>query len=77
MGPQYLLNMEIMKLVQNILCVVCLRNTRLLPALPHTCLISGFRNKQLENDWEVVKKMKALWGFVIAEDLLSIVLIGT
>ena len=42
-----------------------------------TGLISGFRNKQLEDDWEVVKKRKALWGFVIAEDLLSIVLAGT
>ena len=57
--------------------MLCLRNTCLLPALPHTSLISGFRNKQLEDDWEVVKKRKALWGFVIAEDLLSIVLAGT
>lgn len=49
----------------------------MLLAFPHTSLISGFRNKQLENDWEVVKKRKALWGCVVAEDLLSIVLTGT
>ena len=77
MGPQYLLSIEITKLVQNILCVLCLRNTHVLLALRHTSLISGFRNKQLENDWEVVKKRKALWGCVVAEDLLSIVLTGT